>query len=205
MGRAVQHEISSAHVIKIPMADGGEGTVDVLMTALNGNIRQVRVQGPLNEFGVHRDRPGAGAAGGLGFSFLSLGAELVPGAKFVEEMTGLKDCVRGADWVLTGEGRSDSQTLYGKLPQHGASIAREAGAEAVLISGSFGSGSERLLSDFSACFSVVDRPATLQEWRKRRTLHGDGAHIGSGHAYAPADKTAREIELEKEIGICASQ
>ncbi|MEK0317931.1 transposase [Cohnella sp. 56] len=41
---------------------------------------------------------------------------------------------------------------------------------------------------------------TLQDWRKRRALHGDGAHIGSGHAYAPTDKTAREIELEKEIG-----
>ncbi|MFC4601805.1 transposase [Cohnella hongkongensis] len=37
---------------------------------------------------------------------------------------------------------------------------------------------------------------TLQEWRKRRTLHGDGTHIGSGRAYASADKTAREIELE---------
>lgn len=41
---------------------------------------------------------------------------------------------------------------------------------------------------------------TLQEWRKRRSLHGDRAHIGSGRAYASPDKTAREIELEKEIG-----
>lgn len=39
---------------------------------------------------------------------------------------------------------------------------------------------------------------TLQEWRKRRALHGDGAHIGSGRAYASVDKTAREIELERE-------
>ena len=39
---------------------------------------------------------------------------------------------------------------------------------------------------------------TLQGWRKQRTLHGDGAHIGSGRAYASADKTAREIELERE-------
>lgn len=41
---------------------------------------------------------------------------------------------------------------------------------------------------------------TLQGWRKQRILHGDGAYIGSGHAYASADKTAREIELEKEVG-----
>ncbi|MFC4599805.1 transposase, partial [Cohnella hongkongensis] len=39
---------------------------------------------------------------------------------------------------------------------------------------------------------------TLQGWRKQRTLHGDGAHIGSGRAYASVDKTAREIELERE-------
>jgi transposase len=39
---------------------------------------------------------------------------------------------------------------------------------------------------------------TLQDWRKRRNLHGDGAHIGSGRAYASADKTAHEIELERE-------
>ena len=41
---------------------------------------------------------------------------------------------------------------------------------------------------------------TLQEWRKRRTLHGDGAHIGSGRAYSDASRTTREIELEREIG-----
>ncbi|MEO3946305.1 transposase [Gorillibacterium sp. CAU 1737] len=39
---------------------------------------------------------------------------------------------------------------------------------------------------------------TLQDWRRRRTLHGEGAHIGSGYAYASANKTAREIELERE-------
>lgn len=39
---------------------------------------------------------------------------------------------------------------------------------------------------------------TLQEWRKRRTLHGDGAHIGSGRAYSDASKTTREKELERE-------
>ena len=41
---------------------------------------------------------------------------------------------------------------------------------------------------------------TLQDWRKQRNQHGDSAHIGSGRAYASADKTAREIELEREIG-----
>ncbi|WP_281254477.1 glycerate kinase [Paenibacillus rigui] len=106
----------------------------------------------------------------LGFAFLVLGADLVPGAKFVEKMTGLKDWIHGADWVLTGEGRSDSQTLYGKLPRYVAEIARDAGTEAVLISGSFGPGSEKLLSYFSACFSIVDRPAALEECMERAEI-----------------------------------
>jgi transposase len=37
---------------------------------------------------------------------------------------------------------------------------------------------------------------TLQDWRKQRTLHGDGAFNGSGRAYETTEKTAREIELE---------
>ena len=40
---------------------------------------------------------------------------------------------------------------------------------------------------------------TLQDWRKQRSLHGNEAFIGSGRAYAPVDKTPREIELEREI------
>jgi transposase len=40
---------------------------------------------------------------------------------------------------------------------------------------------------------------TLQGWRKEKSLHGDEAFIGSGRAYAPTDKTPREIELEREI------
>lgn len=39
---------------------------------------------------------------------------------------------------------------------------------------------------------------TLQEWRKRRILHGANAHIGSGRAYSDAGKSTREIELERE-------
>jgi len=40
---------------------------------------------------------------------------------------------------------------------------------------------------------------TLQDWRKQKSRHGDGAFIGSGRAYASAEKTPREIELEREI------
>ncbi|MBP1154588.1 MULTISPECIES: glycerate kinase [unclassified Paenibacillus] len=110
-----------------------------------------------------RELPGAGAAGGLGFALLALGANMVPGAQLVEEMSDLKLRIEDADWVITGEGRSDGQTLFGKLPYHVAQLAAEAGKEAILISGGLGEGSEKLAPFFAGCFSVVRGPSTLDE------------------------------------------
>src|SRR5699024_11808481 len=61
---------------------------------------------------------GAGAAGGLGFSLLVLGARLVSGAQLIAQAAQLEDAIQGADFVLTGEGKSDEQTLYGKAPHY---------------------------------------------------------------------------------------
>ena len=69
-------------------------------------------------------RPGAGAAGGLGFGLLRFcGAELVPGFDLLASFTGLADALAAADWVVTGEGSLDAQSLRGKGP---AAIARMA-------------------------------------------------------------------------------
>lgn len=110
-----------------------------------------------------RDVPGAGAAGGLGFAFLALGAKLAPGAEVLEAHLGLREKIRDADWVVTGEGRSDGQTMYGKLPLHVARLAREEGTKAVLLSGSLGAESEKLAPNFAGCFSIVEGPSTLEE------------------------------------------
>lgn len=109
-----------------------------------------------------RDIPGTGAAGGLGFAFTALGAKLMPGAQIVEDITGLASHIAKADWVLTGEGRSDKQTLYGKLPYHVAQVSKNAGKPAILISGSLGEGSELLRSEFAGCFSIAREPSTLE-------------------------------------------
>lgn len=82
------------------------------------------------------DTPGAGAAGGLGFAMMLLGGEMVSGADFVMEKTGFCEKLAGADWVITGEGRSDAQTLHGKLPLKVAEMARSAGVKVALLSGS---------------------------------------------------------------------
>src|SRR5207248_10997115 len=53
-----------------------------------------------------KDQPGAGAAGGLGFALLLLGGELRSGAEVVADLLGLDAALAGADWLITGEGRT---------------------------------------------------------------------------------------------------
>ena len=62
-----------------------------------------------------RDRPGAGAAGGLGAALLALGARREPGIALVQRLVGLADRLARADLVLTGEGTFDFSSLSGKV------------------------------------------------------------------------------------------
>ncbi len=89
--------------------------------------------------------PGGGAAGGTGAGMLAfLGARLVPGAPLIVSASGFDRQLRGANLVLTGEGRVDEQTAYGKAPGEVARRARHAGVPVVLIAGAKGPGWEAL-------------------------------------------------------------
>jgi glycerate kinase len=80
--------------------------------------------------------PGAGAAGGVGFGLLAWGAGIRPGAGAVGRALGLPAAVASADLVITGEGRFDSQTAWGKVASYVLSLGREAGVDAALVAGS---------------------------------------------------------------------
>jgi len=93
------------------------------------------------------DVPGAGAAGGTGAGLMAfLDAKLVSGAALVVEASGLDGALEGADLVITGEGRVDAQTAYGKAPGEVARRAQAAGIPTLLIAGSKGKGWETLKS-----------------------------------------------------------
>lgn len=79
--------------------------------------------------------PGAGAAGGTGFGLLVWGATLGGGAAAVAEVVGLAEALRGADVVVTGEGRFDAQTAAGKVPSVVTALAVEARARVMLVAG----------------------------------------------------------------------
>jgi glycerate kinase len=81
-------------------------------------------------------RPGAGAAGGVGFAALAvLGARMRPGIEVVLDVVGFADALAHADLVVTGEGRLDAQTLHGKAPAGVAAAARAAGVPVVAVCG----------------------------------------------------------------------
>lgn len=89
--------------------------------------------------------PGAGAAGGTGAGMIAfLDAELRPGAPLIVEASGFDAALRGADLVITGEGRADSQTAYGKAPGEVAKRAQAARIPVLLIAGTKGPGWEAL-------------------------------------------------------------
>ena len=82
------------------------------------------------------NHPGAGAAGGLGFAFLTFtNAVLESGIKIVLEETRLEEHVRDADLVVTGEGRLDAQTVMGKAPVGVARLAKQFGKPVLAFSG----------------------------------------------------------------------
>ncbi|MHB8587852.1 MAG: glycerate kinase [Candidatus Dormibacteraceae bacterium] len=101
------------------------------------------------------DVPGAGAAGGTGAGLIAfLDARLVPGAPLVVEASGLDARLQGADLVITGEGRADSQTAYGKAPGEVAKRAKAARIPVLLVAGSKAPGWE-VLSDLGVTAVVT--------------------------------------------------
>ena len=134
-----------------------------------------------------RDRPGAGAAGGLGFALQLLGGEMRSGAEVVADLIGLDAAIQGADWVITGEGRTDAQTLLGKTPLVVARRSAAMGVPATLISGGVDRAALPELSrHFAGCFSVTDGPMTLEDCiaNAARLLADRGEQAGRLYAAA---------------------
>ncbi|KAA0967931.1 glycerate kinase [Pseudomonas sp. ANT_H12B] len=113
---------------------------------------------------VH-DEPGSGAAGGLGFAAKAfLGAQFKAGVEVVAELVGLADAVKGADLVITGEGRFDAQTLRGKTPFGVARIAQQQSVPVIVIAGTLGEGYQDLYAHgIDAAFALASGPMTLEQ------------------------------------------
>jgi glycerate kinase len=112
-----------------------------------------------------RDIEGVGAAGGLGASLLAfLNADLKRGIHIVLNAVNFEDVVKDADLVITGEGRIDSQTVYGKTPIGVAKAAKKYGVPVIGLAGSLSQDSDVVYEHgIDALFSIVPGIVTLPD------------------------------------------
>lgn len=105
---------------------------------------------------------GAGAAGGLGFALKMIGATIQSGGDSVADLIGLDDALRRATWAITGEGRSDEQTIHGKVPHTVSRRAHQLGVATTLLSGSIDPRAFHALTPhFLGCFASSHGPIAL--------------------------------------------
>ena len=142
-------------------------------------------------------QPGAGAAGGLGAGMLAfLNATLQSGFALVAEATSLERRIAASDLVITGEGRLDGQSLYGKTTVGVARMAARHGIPAIALCGGLSDGwQDALREGLTAAWSIVPEPMTLDEAQRRAyELLASAAEqaarvFAAGHAAAAAAVT----------------
>lgn len=142
--------------------------------------RKPVVDGWLERFADAADRGladarGAGAAGGLGYGLLLMGAELVSGIEMVADLTGLADRAREVDLVLTGEGAFDFQSRDGKVVSGVAKVANDALRPCVVLAGRVQIGAREMRTmGVESAYGLVD---LVGEERALADPHGSLAAV----------------------------
>lgn len=130
------------------------------------------------------DSPGAGAAGGLGEAFLAFfNSELKPGVDAVLDLVGFDRAVQGASLVITGEGRIDSQTLFGKLPLGVCRRAAAAGVPTVAIAGMVADPVSLLKGGFAGVFPIMRCAMSLEQAMSHDEAEANVAAVAASIAH----------------------
>ncbi|MDC7220672.1 MAG: glycerate kinase [Spirochaetales bacterium] len=113
----------------------------------------------------YRNKPGAGAAGGLGFGLVAIcGAEIRSGIKTILDFIGLDEHIKEADLVITGEGKIDGQSLYGKVPVGIAERCQPLNKPLLAIVGDIGPGTEKAYElGIDSIMSTVNKAMPLKD------------------------------------------
>lgn len=120
------------------------------------------------------NHPGAGAAGGMGGGLLAfLQAMLQPGTELLLNAIGFSERIKGADLIITGEGKADQQTAMGKVPY---GILREAQKEhipVIVLAGRIEDWEELNQAGFKGVFSIAPGPITPEEAMEPESAKGN--------------------------------
>lgn len=130
---------------------------------------------------AYEEIPGAGAAGGLGAGLIAFcGAQLQSGFDLIARYAGLHNALQGAELVITGEGKIDGSTRYGKVPFGVAQAAQALGVPVVAVTGYRGQDATELHDcGLHAILSVVPGPVSLSD--------------AMNHAYANVADTCEQL------------
>lgn len=109
--------------------------------------------------------PGSGAAGGIGFLLRSvMNVEFKSGLELVLELTNFEQHLNGTDLVITGEGKIDAQSAYGKVPVGIARIALANSIPVIAFAGKVEESAEKMVQDgVTLALPIIDGPMTLEE------------------------------------------
>lgn len=106
------------------------------------------------------NHPGAGAAGGLGYGLMAyLGAQLRSGIDLVLDTISFDEKIKGCDFIVTGEGKSDKQTLMGKVPMGILHRAQQQGIPVYLLSGAIEDQETLMGAGFKSVRSINENDA----------------------------------------------
>lgn len=149
-----------------PQKGADESAVFLLEQGMKDLYEKVNKNARCNLFTL----PGAGAAGGLGAGIVAfLNGELTPGFDLIASRAHLSLAIEQADVVITGEGRIDRQTGYGKTPAGVANLAHKYNKKVIGIAGSLAPGHELLYAQgFDLLLSIAQGPATTA-WMQENT------------------------------------
>lgn len=144
-----------------------------------------------------RGVPGAGAAGGLGAGLLAFAdAKLRSGAELVMTATRFADRARSADLIVTGEGRVDAQSGYGKVTGSVIAKARELRRPVALVAGGVAPGYEELFGEGLTALEVAsDGPTSIADAMRR----------GEDLIVSAAERLARAIDLGGTLATASAE
>lgn len=160
-----------------------KGADEEMVAKLDSNLKHYAKK--VKEFTGHDVEfiSGSGAAGGLGAGLMAFcNGQLRKGIDIVAQECNLKYNCEWADIVITGEGKIDGQTKFGKTPQGVANMAKSVNVPVVAVAGTLGEGYEELYNTgFNAIFSIVDAPMNLSEalLNAPKLLENAGLAIGN--------------------------
>lgn len=139
---------------------------------------------------------GGGAAGGIGACLMGVfQAKMISGIELVMQYTDFEAQLRDADLIITGEGQSDHQTMYGKVPVGILRIAQRYDVPTIIISGALGYEYMQLFSlGFAGIFSISDRVMTFEQALKVAPVKLENTSYSVIHFYHQIANRSKKVD-----------